>query len=325
MDAAGAASAGAQREGQGSAKPFGSCKGPAGHAGGFGPVASAKEAAQEGSWRRIPVQFMQEWRGFKEMLGDLKNLVRETLKRFDIGITRYSHLRYLEEHSRAGDDIELLLELPNRHAAQLFRVLRDSRSQYRQDLFVLSELDFKRNGFFVEFGATNGVGQSNTYLLEKEFGWDGILAEPARHWHADLRGNRSSRIVTDCVWRDSKSTLIFNEVGALSTIDSYSSSDFHSRERRHGTRYSVKTISLEDLLDKYGAPREIDYLSIDTEGSEYEILSNCNLDKYRFRVITVEHNRGPGREKIFRLLTAHGYLRKLEKFSKFDDWYVQAE
>lgn len=259
------------------------------------------------------------------MIGALKSLARRTLKRFDVGVTRYSRLQYLEEHSGAGDDIELLRELPNQHVAQLFRVLRDSKSQYRQDLFVLSELDFKRNGFFVEFGATNGVDLSNTYLLEKEFGWDGILAEPARHWHTNLRRNRSSRIVTECVWRDSDSTLIFNEVGALSTIDSFSSSDFHRREREHGTKYIVKTISLEDMLDKYGAPGKIDYLSMDTEGSEYEILSNFNLDKYRFKVITVEHNRGPAREKIFQLLTAHGYLRKLEKFSKFDDWYVQAE
>jgi FkbM family methyltransferase len=243
-------------------------------------------------------------------------LARQTLKRFDIGVTRYSHLQQLEEKSRAGDDIQLILELPRQHTAQLFGVLRDSRSQFRQDLFVLSELDFKRNGFFVEFGATNGVDCSNTHLLEKGFGWNGVLAEPAKCWHADLRRNRTSHIETDCVWSDSNSTLAFNELGALSTIASYVSSDFHSQERKLGKRYSVKTISLEDLLDKYDAPKKIDYLSIDTEGTEYEVLSNFNFDKYQFRVITVEHNRTQRREEILKLLT--------EKLSKFDDWYVKA-
>ncbi len=259
------------------------------------------------------------------MLRTFKDFAREILKRLDIGVTTYSHLQQLEEHRRAGDDIELLWELPEQHTVQLLRALRNSRSQYRQDLFVLSELDFKRNGFFVEFGATNGVGLSNTYLLEKEFGWHGILSEPAKHWHADLRRNRTSSIETDCVWRDSDSTLTFNELGALSTINSFSSSDFHGKERAHGTKYSVKTISLEDLLDKHGAPKDIDYLSIDTEGSEYEILSVFNFDKYRFKIITVEHNFTPLREKIFKLLAGHGYIRKLERFSRFDDWYVKVD
>ena len=52
-----------------------------------------------------------------------------------------------------------------------------------QHLFDLSELEFKRNGFFVEFGAANGIDLSNTYLLETEFSWTGILAEPATYGH----------------------------------------------------------------------------------------------------------------------------------------------
>jgi FkbM family methyltransferase len=261
----------------------------------------------------------------------LKDLVKATLKRFSVGITTYSHLQQLEKNYRASDDIELLLELPDRHTAQLLRSLRDSRSQWRQDLFVLSELDFKRKGFFVEFGAFNGVDSSNTYLLEKKFEWDGILAEPDRRWHTDLRNNRTCRIETDCVWRDSNSTLTFNQVegsgggGGLSTIDSFSASDEHRQSRKHGIKYSVKTISLEDLLDKHGAPKKIDYLSIDTEGSEFEILSSFDFDKYQFKVITVEYAVEPKREKLFELLTRYGYGRKLEKVSKFDDWYVKAD
>ena len=52
------------------------------------------------------------------------------------------------------------------------------KSQINQDIFVLYTLDWKREGYFVEFGATNGIDLSNTYLLEKNFGWKGILSEP---------------------------------------------------------------------------------------------------------------------------------------------------
>lgn len=53
------------------------------------------------------------------------------------------------------------------------------QSQASQDVFALVANGFKRGGYFVEFGATNGKSISNTYVLEKEFGWTGIVAEPA--------------------------------------------------------------------------------------------------------------------------------------------------
>ena len=61
---------------------------------------------------------------------------------------------------------------------------------------------------------------------------------------------------------------------------------------------------------------------MDTEGSEYEILSAFNFDKYKFRVITFEHNFTDNREKIFKLLTDKVYVRKNMDISRFDDWYV---
>lgn len=66
-------------------------------------------------------------------------------------------------------------------------LLKKARSQLRQDLMVASYLNYKKKGYFVEFGATNGKDLSNTYLLEKEFLWDGILAEPAKIWHREIK------------------------------------------------------------------------------------------------------------------------------------------
>jgi len=204
-------------------------------------------------------------------------------------------------------------------------IIAKSKSQLRQDLFVLLQLNFKREGFFVEFGATNGIDLSNSYMLEKQYGWHGILAEPAKCWHTDLQANRDCSIDLNCVWSESNLKLVFNETSAaeLATIDRFSSLDNHAKAREDGRLYEVNSISLNDLLESYKAPKEIDYLSIDTEGSEFEILSNFDFRKHYFKIITCEHNYTPMREKIFELLTREGYVRVLERISLWDDWYIK--
>ena len=122
-----------------------------------------------------------------------------------------------------------------------------------------------------------------SYLMETKFDWKGILAEPAKLWHSSLNKNRSASIELDCVWKATRETLLFNEVndgdGAeLSTINNFSNSDNHRETRKAlSNKYEVNTISLNDMLKKYNAPKNIDYLSIDTEGSEYEILKTFDF------------------------------------------------
>lgn len=99
----------------------------------------------------------------------------------------------------------------------------------------------------------------------------------------------------------------------------------HSDSRKEGKEYYVETVSLNDLLQDYAAPKNIDYLSIDTEGSEYEILKNFNFKEYNFRVITIEHNYNQYRDKIHRLFAENGYRRILPEVSLYDDWYVLNE
>jgi FkbM family methyltransferase len=255
----------------------------------------------------------------------LRDFIERFLRKLNIGIIRYDKLQKLLYSRNSVHDIDFLLAFPDDQASDLLRLLKKSKAQLRQDLFVLFELSFKRDGFFVEFGATNGIDLSNTYLLEKEFNWKGILAEPAKCWHNDLKANRSAKIDTDCVWNESNSILSFNEAeeADLSTVNAFSSVDSHKHNRRRGSKYEVKTISLLDLLVKHRAPKQIDFLSIDTEGSEYEILKNFNFNDYLIKIIVCEHNFTPMREKIFILLSEAGYVRKYEKISRMDDWYVK--
>ena len=126
------------------------------------------------------------------------------------------------------------------------------------------------------------------------------------------------------MWEKSGVELEFNEtkIGELSTLEMFSDSDIHSDARISGKRYLVQTISLIDLLEKYDAPEFIDYLSVDTEGSEYEILKDFNFNKFTFGFISCEHNYTPSQERVNQLLISQGYTRVFEEFSLFDGWYV---
>lgn len=237
-------------------------------------------------------------------------------------ITRKDRLHQLKERERGYFDLQFIRAMDPGHRNRCIDLLDRSRSQLRQDLFALAQVDFRADGFFVEFGATDGVDLNNTWLMEADFGWTGILAEPARGWQQDLRTNRTCAIDTRCVWNATGETLRFTEAprGENSAISSFVKT---SRKLR-GTSYDVETISLNDLLEQQNAPQVIDYMSVDTEGSEFDILGAVDFDRWSFRVMTVEHNFAPQREDIHALLTSKGYARVHESVSRFDDWYVKA-
>lgn len=199
-----------------------------------------------------------------------------------------------------------------------------SRSQILQDLWVCFELNEKRSGYFVEFGATNGLKNSNTWLLEKQYGWTGILAEPNPFWHAALRTNRGADFETRCVSGRSGECVTFisteNSDPELSGIAAFATSDHFAATRQTGKTIEIETISLDDMLARYAAPKTIDYISIDTEGSELAIFEGFSFD-YAFNLISVETNAETD-AKIQALLESKGYVRVFPEFSQWDAWYV---
>jgi len=191
--------------------------------------------------------------------------------------------------------------------------LRKTISQFGQDLFILDRVP--NRGFFVDIGAGDGIKLSNTYLMEAR-GWHGICVEPHDGSFQDLKKNRSCMLDNRCVWKKSNERVSFLECGYLSGIkDCFA--DKHNRTQ--GQMVRKKTVSLNDLLDEFDAPRIIDYLSLDTEGSELNILLGFDF-QYVFRFITVEHNRVERKKRaIERLLTQHGY-KKIET-KEIEDYY----
>lgn len=261
----------------------------------------------------------------------LKNLlirqIRSLAAKFGVAMLKQDTLdaivartNYLEPFERwASPSVPLELR------EWVLKNLPKSRAQLQQDLFVSyfsSHLDSQ--GFFVEFGATNGISLSNSYLLENEFAWSGILAEPGRIWHEELAQNRKCKIEYDCVFGVTGEVIQFSEVDVpeLSTISAYQESDSHSEFRKKNARYNVSTVSLQDLLLRNNAPMAITYLSVDTEGSEYEILKDFPFWDWEISIITVEHNYTENRDKLEFLLKENGFVRVLEEVSLFDSWYL---
>ena len=210
------------------------------------------------------------------------------------------------------------------YLAYVFARRARSRAQILQDLWVCYELDDKHGGFFVEFGATNGAVNSNTWLLEKSYGWTGILSEPNPSWHRELALNRTCLIDHRCVSSASGRMIPFlltdHADPELSGIAEFSSGDHFSEVRSRGQLTEIESISLNDLLSEHRAPEEIDYLSIDTEGSELDILSAFDFSRHIIRLISVEQNartEGP----IEDLLRSHSYERVFTEYSQWDGWY----
>lgn len=226
---------------------------------------------------------------------------------------------YFIGEKRLKPMLKLLNVAELRSRDKILELFFHSKSQFGQDLFVLAALDFPKFGYFVEFGAADGKEISNTFLLEKEFQWMGILAEPAKVWRKHLIRNRKAHIETRCVYSETGKWLEFQESKKFATLSAIKSDGDHIPSPMN---YKVETISLFDLLDEFKAPQIIDYLSIDTEGSELSILRNFNFSKYSFKIITVEHNFRNDAKELIDLLKSKGYVQVFPELSGIEGWFL---
>lgn len=156
-------------------------------------------------------------------------------------------------------------------------------------------------GFFIEAGAADGLGGSNTYRLEKEYGWNGLLVEPNSYFYSQLISNRSVHC-RKCVLSDSDGDIEFIEAGYFGVAPSHVKEVFDRRgldisahenyqldaDRRVARSSVIPARRLETILTEISAPDIIDYLSLDVEGGELFVLKGFPWEKRRIRAITVE-------------------------------------
>lgn len=184
------------------------------------------------------------------------------------------------------------------------------KSQLGQDKWVNEVLKGKRGGFFVELGASDGVNLSNTFFFEKELGWNGICIEPNDFLFSKLKENRSCNVSNSLVSFESGRNVQFSMSDVVSGIVDNFTGPFTIKHPNSCVLKITKT--LDEIFDEMNAPKMIDYLSLDVEGHEYQILSTFPFDKYNFRCITVEHNAphigNTEQMKIRSLLEKNGYF-----------------
>lgn len=195
-----------------------------------------------------------------------------------------------------------------------------SYSQLGQDLQVIKKYGNQKKGFFVEVGAADGIKLSNTYLLEL-IGWQGICIEPMPDSYAKCLINRpKSKCYSDAVYSSDGLVFEFNIANSelLSGITQHI--DRHKNSLIGGKKINVTTRTLTSILDSTSAPNFIEYLSLDTEGTEFEILKGIDFDKYKFGIIDIEHNFiEPRRTEMRNYLISKGY--KYVGENKWDDRY----
>lgn len=222
---------------------------------------------------------------------------------------------YSDRASVSGDTVEVL-QLAIQH-------LQDSRGQFFQDVAALYFTGGKRNGFFVEVGTGDGERLSNTFMLERKFGWRGLLFEPNRQFYSDVRQCRSAIVDCRAAYSSDGETLTFLEsaiAGELSTLSQFADTDNSQR----GKQYEVECVTLNTAFFQNNVPNEIDFLSIDTEGSEMNVLSGLDLNKYDIKFIVVEHNGDLAKKNIIvNHLTDFGYSEVCKEVSCIDAWMVK--
>jgi len=189
-----------------------------------------------------------------------------------------------------------------------------SFSQFGEDSLILKFFAGKIDGFFVEVGANDPENLSQTFLLEQN-GWRGILVEPLSSKSERLRSCRPNSQVFQVACgspnQRGKALLHINDTGSKLT-------DLPSNGISLGGHEEVRVMTLDEILKQAGNPK-IDFLSIDVEGFELQVLQGFSLEQHQPSLMLVEDN-------IANRLTVHHHIQRrgycLVKRTGCNNWYV---
>jgi FkbM family methyltransferase len=216
--------------------------------------------------------------------------------------------------------------------------MNNSKSQVQQDL-VLDQQIFKgkTNGFFVEVGALDGFGASNTWFFEKERNWSGLLIEPNPvEFNKMVNHPRELSHKENCAISDVEQEITFLSIegpcNVLSGIKEFYNAQHIERINRELDMYKnypeghelysrkeeikMKAVKLQSLFDKYEI-KKVDLISIDVEGAELQVLKSIDFDKTEIDVLLIENNYGLEKETEFLVNKGYKLLGNIQWDSVF--------
>jgi len=192
-------------------------------------------------------------------------------------------------------------------------------SQDGQDQYLENNV-FKgyKNGFYVDVGAHNGISINNTLYFEKNNNWTGINIEPIKTVFDDLQINRPNNINLNCAVSNNNGETEFicntgyTEMisGIKDTFDTRHLQRLDRENRAMGSTteiINVKTKKLETIFNEHNISH-VNYLSIDVEGAEFEVIKSINFDKVFIDVIAFENNYSDVSIPIIKYLEENNYV-----------------
>jgi hypothetical protein len=182
------------------------------------------------------------------------------------------------------------------------------KSKHGQDKWMEHRLG-KYNGVFVEFGAMDGVTQSSTYYYEKKYNWTGVLIEPDETVIGDITTNRPNAVFYNAL-----------VCPAGSESADFDISKFHGESGTNiPTDDILKTFSIGCVDLNHIVPRKVDYMVVDTVGSEFEILQTFHFHAHDIDYVQVKKS-----VELTKLMVKNGY-RKLHEFEGGDVLFEKLE
>lgn len=222
----------------------------------------------------------------------------------------------------------------------LFQALRkfyNSHYSSKNDLYSkMSKYLNYDNGYYIELGAYDGIAQSNTYRLERKQYWKGLLIEPSPNKYFECINNRSVAnhiVCAACVSFDYKDEFVKIKYSGFFTAPVSVETDLTDLEAHAATgaqylskgekvfEFGAKAVTLTKLLKEANAPSHIDFLSLDVEGGEMEVLKGIDHTAYRFKYMLIECRNF---EKVNSYLERQRYRFK-EQMSRHDYLFVPVE
>jgi FkbM family methyltransferase len=260
----------------------------------------------------------------------LRSSLRRIFSMFNLGLVKRNDLNYLRQtqiaHQCLVNKLDFFLDLQDRaqkkSESSSFEILNqpnlllESKSENGQDLFALFANKFKRHGTFLEFGAYDGITFSNTFLLEKQLNWSGVLVDPIPKHFDQMRLNRNCISIHAAITVSNKEFVKILESPASNLSKPVSKRSITDKTHR------VPAYTLTEIMDKYFLAKSLDFLSIDVEGEDLEILASVDFSKYEINAICVEHNNRINSKEILKYMESD-YELVWSEYSGNDFWFMR--